>query len=495
MSTAISRFTVFSLLSLSACAAAAAPWLDPDDPRARYALQKLADRGHLSRSVTTWPVMWPGIESALNEKNSADGDEGVTGALAYLRFTQEYQSGFGARDEFRVSGTTETPFATSFGNGASEEGEAQLRMEWIGEGWAARLAPSWTLNPEDDETFRPDDSYLAGVAGNWVVGVGAIDRWWGPGWSNSLILSTNARPVPAVWMNRRNPSAPSSPWLNWLGPWQLTLFTGLFENDRTVPNAKLIGMRATFRPVDGLDIGLSRAIMVGGEGRSESASTFWDALKGKDNGQQGEGNDPGNQLGSIDIRYGFGLGQQSMSLYAQMLGEDEAGLFPSRKSWLLGTDWTTAIGSSEQQWYLEYLNTTADDLLGDDRANVTYEHSVYQSGYRYYGRSMGASLEGDAEAVVLGGYNFFANGNNLGASLTYAKLNKDGGSRGSTIEPDVFYNILAKDQTVAIATASYGMPAFYGWLTLNASFTDKKLELLSGEKDQWSLGAQWQYRF
>jgi len=489
------RLAILAALGLASFSALAAPWLEPNDPWARYALQKLADRGHLNRSVTTWPVMWPGIQSSLEERNTAVSDEGVTGALAYLQFTQQYQAGFGPRDEFTLRAASENPFTTSFANSAFEEAEAQLSMEWIGEGWAARLAPSWTLNPEDDENFRPDDSYIAGVAGNWVLGVGAIDRWWGPGWSNSLILSTNARPVPAIWMNRRNPSAPASSWLNWLGPWQLTLFTGLYENDRTVPNAKLMGMRATFRPVDGLDIGLSRAIMVGGEGRPESASSFWDAFRGKDNGQQGQGNDPSNQLGSIDVRYGFGLGQQSMSLYAQMLGEDEAGLFPSRKSWLLGTDWTTAIGSSEQQWFLEYLNTTVDDLLGDGRANVTYEHSVYNSGYRYYGRSMGASLEGDAEAMVLGGYNFFANGNNLGASLTYAKLNKDGTSRGTTVDPDVFYNILAKDQNVVIATASYGMPAFYGRLTLNASFTDKKIELVSGEKDQWSLGAQWQYRF
>ena len=24
------------------------------------------------------------------------------------------------------------------------------------------------------------------------------DRWWGPGWDGSLILSNNARPIPAI---------------------------------------------------------------------------------------------------------------------------------------------------------------------------------------------------------------------------------------------------------------------------------------------------------
>lgn len=139
MAALITRLAGFTLLGLSASGALAAPWLEPGDPRVRYALQKLADRGHLNRSVTTWPVMWPGIRSALEQKGSADGDEGVTGALAYLQFAQKYQAGLGARDEFSIKGTTETPFATQFGSSASEEIEVQLSMEWIGESWQ----PGW----------------------------------------------------------------------------------------------------------------------------------------------------------------------------------------------------------------------------------------------------------------------------------------------------------------------------------------------------------------
>jgi len=178
-----------------------------------------------------------------------------------------------------------------------------------------------------------------------------------------------------------------------------------------------------------------------------------------------------------------------------MMGEDEAGAFPARKSWLLGTDWTTAFANHEQQWYLEYVNTSADDLFGKAMPNVSYEHSTYSSGYRWRGRNMAASVDGDAEGVTLGAYNFFPNGNNLGTSVTHAELNQDNTSRATTTDPDVFYNIPAKAQKVTIATASYGMPVLYGWLTLSAHCTDKKIELLSGDKDRWTLGAQWQYRF
>jgi hypothetical protein len=95
-----------------------------------------------------------------------------------------------------------------------------------------------------------------------------------------------------------------------------------------------------------------------------------------------------------------------MSFYAQMMGEDEAGAFPARKSWLLGTDWATAFANHEQQWYLEYINTSADGLFGKAMPNIIYEHSTYNSGYRYRGRNMAAWVDGDAESVTLGGHNF-----------------------------------------------------------------------------------------
>ncbi|HSH13829.1 MAG TPA: capsule assembly Wzi family protein, partial [Desulfurivibrionaceae bacterium] len=188
-------------------------------------------------------------------------------------------------------------------------------------------------------------------------------------------------------------------------------------------------------------------------------------------------------------------GDQSLGVYAQMMGEDEAGAFPARKSWLLGADWTTQLGAADQQWFLEYTNTLADDILGDPIPNITYDHSRYRSGYRYYGRSLGASFDGDAEAVTFGAFNFLDDGTNLSAKVTYARLNKDGGNRTVLPNQDIFYTVRAGDQNLAILDIGYGTRVLNGWLDLNVQATDKKIQYLSGEKDQWSLGAQWTYRF
>ena len=471
----------------------AAPWLEPGDSRARFAAQKLADRGHLDRTMSTWPLMWSGVHGGLQPSVGAD-QASLGSANAYLRFEKEQQAEQEFRGEYRLNASSEIPGIRGFGQNPLSKAGTSVNLQWQGEMFALGLNPAYAHNPDDDQKLRLDGSYLAATAGNWVFGVGAIDRWWGPGWQSSLILSNNARPMPALWINRNNTHAFESPWLSWIGPWQFTALAGQYESDRAVPDAKLIGMRFTFRPIDGLDIGLSRAIMFGGEGRPEGASTIWNALIGRDNGQLEE-NDPGNQLASIDARYGFSVGQQAMGLYAQMMGEDEAGAFPARKSWLMGIDWTTQLFEADQQWFVEYTNTLADDFLGDAMPNITYDHSRYNSGYRYYGRSMGASFDGDAEAVTLGAFNFLDNGTNLSAKITYARLNKEGGIRTEVPNEDIFYTVSEVDQNVAILDVGYGARMLNGWLDLSLQATDKKIQYFGGEKDQWSLGATWTYRF
>lgn len=458
-------------------------------------MQKLADRGHLATPVTAWPVMWSAVHNGTDAQSAAGDSQATGSALAYLNFEKEIQAGNGFRAEWSLSGTTEPTVVRGVEGAEPADGSIGLDLQWQGQFWAAGLSPSFAFNPEDDRQVRPDGSYLAATLGNWVFGVGAIDRWWGPGWQSSLILSNNARPVPSLWFNRKDPVAPESDWLQWIGPWQFTMFAGQLEGDRVVEDAKLVGMRLAFRPLTGLDIGLSRTFMFGGEGRPETASTLWDMLIGRDNSQDGPDKDPGNQLGAVDIRYGFGIGDQSVGLYTQMMGEDEAGAFPARKSWLFGLDWTTQWAEGDQQWFLEYSNTLADDFLGDAMPNISYDHFRYQTGYQYYGRNMASSFDGDAKSTTLGAFHFFDDGSNLTASFSIAELNADGSNRTGPGPDDVFYNVPDGAQDVAITTLGYGTRFLQGWLDLNLQLTDKKLRLLSGEKNKVSAGATWRYRF
>ncbi|KAF0286412.1 hypothetical protein BA899_09670 [Spiribacter sp. SSL99] len=473
----------------------AAPWLEPGDPRARSAMQKLADRGHLDRPTTTWPLMWANLEGVA--ANAITDRDAVGSSLAYLNFERDQQMRAGYRVEVGVSGTTETTTVRGFQGAPRASEQATAQVQWQGQRLAAGLSGTYAIDPDDGKNYRADGSYLAGTAGNWVIGAGALDRWWGPGWQSSLILSNNARPVPAVWLNRRNTTAPSTDWLEWVGPWQFTVLAGELEKERAVSEPKLLGMRLALRPVQGLDIGLSRTIMFNGEGRPDSASAFFDSLIGRDNSQDGGENDPGNQVAGVDARYGFGVGDQSAGVYTQVIGEDEAGDIPAptNVSWLFGADWTTQFLDSDQQWFVEYANTFAGDLSGDGYPNITYEHFNYKSGYRYYGRPLGASFGGDAEAMTLGAYNFLPGGDNLDAKLSYVQFNKDGDVRTQTPDADIAYSVPTKAQDVAMVELGYGTEFFRGWLDLNFQGTSEQVELISGSADRVSVGASWRYRF
>lgn len=463
----------------------AAPWIDAGDPRLRFQLQQLADRGQLQRSVTTWPLMWDTVQGGVNG-NLSDHPP--------LHTQHHARTASGLSGRVTVGAVTEAAFLRGFQHQPREQGELAVAVEWQNEWLAVGLQPTLAADPQDDEALRLDGSYLALNLSNWQVGAGAIDRWWGPGWQSSLVLSSNARPVPAVWLNRRDARASDWPLLNWLGPWQLTALVGQLEDERHIPEAKFFGMRVTFRPLQGLDIGLSRTFQIGGEGRSESASTFVDAFFGRDNPED-NASDPSNQLGAVDVRYGFAMAGSTMGIYLQMMGEDEAGGFPSRKSWLLGVDWTSQLNGHAQQWFVEGADTMADHLFGSGRPDLTYEHRVYRSGYRHRGRNMASTFEGDSQAVAAGVYNFLPDGRYLGMVLSWMDLRGKTPDRVANPDPDIQYYVPGADQTLVVLAASYHQPLPLGTLELTAQLSDDKLILIGEERDQWSLGASWQYTF
>jgi hypothetical protein len=92
----------------------------------------------------------------------------------------------------------------TFADTPREEGELTAWTSgFLGHRWGLRLEVTGVVDPDDDQTVRIDGSYVAGKFGNWIVTLGAQERWWGSGYEGSLILSNNARPVPAIALGSR----------------------------------------------------------------------------------------------------------------------------------------------------------------------------------------------------------------------------------------------------------------------------------------------------
>ena len=490
----VSRLTVTMLLSglLWPALAAARPWIEPGDVRARSSVQWLVDSGCADLPLSTWPLMWADLAKVLDGQNISpacrDSD-----AWRYLRHERDYHAAAWPKAEFHLGGAEREPLFRDFSGGVREKGEAGMRLEWLSGPFSAGLGASVVHDPRDGDEVRLDGSYVAATPGNWVVGLGAIDRWWGPGWHSSTILSSNARPVPGVWLSRK--TAQPFPWpvLDWLGPWTLTLFAGQLDSDSAVEETKLLGARFAFRPHPNLEIGLSRTAQWGGKGRSESLSSLGDCARGASNTDPV--NDPCNQLAGADARLGLPLGRATLGLYGQLTGEDEAGHLPSRYVGLAGMDATTALWGGTQQFYLEYANTIAGDLTGSGTiANYAYEHGVYQSGYRYNGRNLASTWESDARVATLGANHFFSDGSDLALTFSYAQLNRDGTLPTRPPHTDVPVLDAVPDQNLDILSVRYSRPLLDGRLILSGFTTDDSIHTTERNWPRTTLSVGWEYR-
>ncbi|WP_227634162.1 capsule assembly Wzi family protein, partial [Klebsiella pneumoniae] len=124
------------------------------------------------------------------------------------------------------------------------------------------------------------------------------------------------------------------------------------------------------------ELGASRIMQWGGEGRHESFSSFWDGFTGKDN--TGTDNEPGNQLAGFDFKFKLEptLGWP-VSFYGQMVGEDESGYLPSANMFLGGVEGHHGWGKDAVNWYVEAHDTRTNM----SRTNYSYTHHIYKDGY------------------------------------------------------------------------------------------------------------------
>ena len=405
----------------------AAPWIGPDDVRLRHHIHVLADAALIRVPVNTWPLMWSGVISEVRRAKSQPMTAMQRRAIVYIENAFERQSkssvslGYSYAEQFNP--------IRGFGDNYRDEVQGHLAGEYIGERWAGKLQVNSIGDPLDGEHTQYDGSYLSGLWGNWAFTLGAVDRWWGPAWESGLILSNNARPVPALSVQRNSSDPFKWSWLRWMGPWQFTTFLGKLESERVIANAKLVGARFSFRPFRWMELGASRTAQWGGRGRPQDFSSFKNLALGRDNrGSSGVAlsNEPGNQLGGFDWRFSVDA-RIRIGIYGEMIGEDEAGYQPSKRVVVMGVDALVPLNdTAELRLAFEMADTATRRFdKGDSEYNVAYEHGVYVDGYRYRARSLGASMDNDSRAHHLRAL-WYRGHHSLGVRLSQFDLNSDG---------------------------------------------------------------------
>jgi Capsule assembly protein Wzi len=267
---------------------------------------------------------------------------------------------------------------------ASFESEARLGRYFL---LSAR--PLLLTNKEDGTDLSLLEGKAAVAVGPFEVSAGRQALWWGQGRHGSLILTDNAQPLDMLRVT--NPVPLRLPWvLRYLGAFRFDVFWSRLEEDRVVPKPYFAGLRLTLKPVPWFEIGASRTVIFGGEGRpAVNWDEFFTILAGKN--LSGDA-DNSNSVAAVDARLRLPR-LWGAELYGEFGGEDQAAGWFSKDSYLAGLYLPRLEPTGRLGLRVEHANLTTITADGD----VWNRHSVFASGYTYKGEILGHHLGGSAK--------------------------------------------------------------------------------------------------
>jgi Capsule assembly protein Wzi len=393
------------LAGLAVNAACADPFIPPGRAELRVDLQRLTDDNVIQAPVTTWPISWQSIVGDLEDADLAASSPATRAAFdrvaTELRYAEQTHRFL---PHLRIGAVGDPIAVRSFSATPRADGELEGGISYTGD----RLSFNVNLIRAADsaDEWRADGSYVGFATRRWSFTAGYPERWWGPGMQGSLILSTNAKPMPQIGIQRLSVEGFEHRWLRWIGPWSVTTFLGQFDDERAVNDALLFGLRLTARPLPQLEVAFSRTAQLCGAGRSCGLRDFSNMLIGHDNrGTNVSAEDePGNQLAGMDGRWSFR--NRPLAAYWQWIGEDSRQGGPQIGSFLrlIGAERSGSLGSTAWQHrsYIEIANTICAQGglgFGGNRYNCAYQHGTFRTGYRYQGRPLGYPTDTDSQSV------------------------------------------------------------------------------------------------
>jgi len=273
----------------------------------------------------------------------------------------------------------------------------------VGQKWLVTFRPEISLVEAkgEDEQGGADIRFLEAnvrlFTGSFEFEVGADSLWWGPGRHGALLVSNNAAPFRHFWKFGTHEQILLPGWLSKLGPASLVVFGARLDDDQEFRHGRrpwLGGMRLEFRPSPGFSFGMSRTAVTGGEASGEvDADLVWRVFLAE-NENRPEG-DLSDQKAGLDMRWRSANRVLPFEVYAEVEGEDQAGVRPSRLAWLVGAEFPRLGPASCLDLLAEYATTVVD---GHD--DYWYNHGLFGP-YTYQGTVMGHHAGSDADDLFV----------------------------------------------------------------------------------------------
>jgi hypothetical protein len=434
----------WSLLAWAAAQTAGADgmFVAASETRLRADLTLLADEKIVLLPVNEWPLARQDITAAVADIEAADLDKpALRSALARVKAATMRAADAA---EWKLREVRLTAGQPGLLRDDATLGRENAELTAVGGASTDRfditLAATGVVDASDRKDWRFDGSSISIRWGNWLLGVNQIDRSWGPGHDGGLIVSSNARPMPAVSIDRIRSLPVDLPVLRWLGPWRFSAFVGAGESQRAdVDSPLFMGMRLSFKPAANFEFGLSRSAQFCGDGRRCDFATFGRMLIGQDNtgmrGLDDPDDEPGNQMSGMDLRI-VPLSAVPVAIYGQLIGEDNSDAsLPIRFMYLGGLEsWWSLDNGSVLRAHVEHADTSTgwyklfrpNDPIAGFGSDYGYRNHIFFAGYRYRGRNIGHTTDADSETTSMELSLTTDRGDRWAASARYGLLDRKG---------------------------------------------------------------------
>jgi hypothetical protein len=378
---------------------------------ARHYLQLLADQQLLPVLTTQWPLPSGAVLESLSGMSSNTSDVDLTAKL----FIQNELTLVQTKSRLQLLVRNSTQGLVGFGDNYSIGSNAVLRSEeWHagrdnGLSFAGRLGIRFESNASaipEKSNFSPEGTSAVMGFDGWNAQVFANQFWWGPGWQSSLVNGNNAPAWQGVGLQRGVIKQSESPWLAWMGPWNLDVFVAKAQDPMVVVNQHqgflFSGARLTLKPQPWLEMGLSRGTQFGGSGRPKGLSTFLKAFFGQEVNKDPMDSfeDSSGHIAGYDIRVRCPLSWGSCAAYTQLMGEDAAGKIPLPSKFMSLWGLESTYSNGRFRMFAEYADTNLP--WSAESPFPGYINVVYAQGYTNGGRWVGASQGSSSRLTTLG---------------------------------------------------------------------------------------------
>ncbi len=467
------------LVAAMACAtpALAEPWATPGDTRLRSDMALVANAGLIDNLTTQWPIPWDGVLGRLQDEAAyADQPDYVREAAHRLVLQAQQATRTGeVRLGATLDATNRSATVRGFDALGRGRGSAQATGDWNTDHTYVHVEAGALVDDleapgsvnRNKPRIAPDGSYIAQRIGGTLLYAGYVPHWWGPGWASALTLSTNARPFPQVGLTRMSSSPFASRWLRWIGPWRFEIGAGLLDDRRVAYHSGWDGVRFTFNPAKGLEIGFARTQILCGRGHP--CNLFKAVIDPRNNDAHPS---ISSSQGEFDVRWTSHLGDHPFELYTQIMNEDSSPIRHSFSSHLVGATIWLPVGRNTARFTGEYTSSISTlDIFSFNTVGygISYTDGKYPiDGSRYRGRALGYSLDSDSRLATLQAS--MVDNANRNWTLTYHRA-----WVSTPFTPPTNNPLTPTPVTIDIGEARVAMPVAWGDLTLVGRVQDEQL--------------------